>query len=100
MLSHGNMVANLQQSHAWLSGETHDQNEKIITALPLYHIFSLTANCLTFMKFGGENILITNPRDFEGFVKELKKHKFTAFTGVNTLFNSLLQTPGFDQVDF
>ncbi|NNF16238.1 MAG: AMP-binding protein [Gammaproteobacteria bacterium] len=99
-LSHGNMVANLLQSHAWLSSKTVDAQEKIITALPLYHIFSLTANCLTFMKFGGENILITNPKDFEGFVKELGKHKFTSITGVNTLFNALLQTPGFADLDF
>ena len=74
--------------------------EIIITALPLYHIFALTANCLVFMKFGGLNYLITNPRDMPGFVKELKKVPFTAITGVNTLFNGLLNTPGFDQVDF
>ena len=100
MLSHGNMVANLLQSAAWMTNETEDGREVIITALPLYHIFSLTANCLTFMKFGGQNVLITNPRDFPGFVKELSQHKFTAFTGVNTLFNALLQTPGFDKLDF
>ena len=100
MLTHGNMVANLLQSAAWLTNETQEGQEVIITALPLYHIFSLTANCLTFMKFGGENVLITNPRDFPAFVKELGKHKFTAFTGVNTLFNALLQTAGFDQLDF
>ncbi|MEM7083448.1 MAG: AMP-binding protein [Pseudomonadota bacterium] len=100
MLSHGNLVANLLQSGAWMVNETREGEEIIITALPLYHIFSLTANCLTFMKFGGENILITNPRDFPGFVKELGKHQFTAITGVNTLFNALLHTPGFDQLDF
>ncbi len=100
MLSHGNMVANLLQSAAWLANETEEGREVIITALPLYHIFSLTANCLTFMKFGGENVLITNPRDFAAFVKELSQHKFTAFTGVNTLFNALLQTPGFDKLNF
>ncbi|NND58730.1 MAG: long-chain-fatty-acid--CoA ligase FadD [Gammaproteobacteria bacterium] len=100
MLTHGNMVANLQQSSAWLDQVTETGTEKIITALPLYHIFSLTANCLVFMKLGGENILITNPRDFSGFVKELSKHEFTAITGVNTLFNALLNTPGFDQLDF
>ena len=71
-----------------------------ITALPLYHIFALTANCLVFMKFGGLNHLITNPRDMKGFVAELKKIPFTAITGVNTLFNGLLNTPGFDEVDF
>jgi long-chain acyl-CoA synthetase len=72
----------------------------IITALPLYHIFALTANGLVFMKFGGLNHMITNPRDMPGFVKELKGVKFTAITGVNTLFNGLLNTPGFDEVDF
>ncbi|MFK8029198.1 MAG: AMP-binding protein [Gammaproteobacteria bacterium] len=100
MLSHGNLVANLLQSAAWLVNETREGEEVIITALPLYHIFSLTANCLTFMKFGGENVLITNPRDFPAFVSELSKHNFTAITGVNTLFNALLQTPGFDKLDF
>src|SRR5690606_21935242 len=74
--------------------------EVIITALPLYHIFALTANCLVFMKFGGLNHLITNPRDMPGFIKELKGVRFTAITGVNTLFNGLLNTPGFDQLDF
>ncbi|NNM20583.1 MAG: long-chain-fatty-acid--CoA ligase [Gammaproteobacteria bacterium] len=100
MLTHGNMVANLQQTAGWLESLTEVGNEKIVTALPLYHIFSLTANCLTFMKLGGENILITNPRDFPAFVKELGRHPFTAITGVNTLFNALLNTPGFDQLDF
>jgi long-chain acyl-CoA synthetase len=71
-----------------------------ITALPLYHIFSLTANCLTFMRLGGYNILITNPRDFPDFVKTLGQFKFSYFSGVNTLFNALLNTPGFDRLDF
>ncbi|MBK8537083.1 MAG: long-chain-fatty-acid--CoA ligase [Candidatus Competibacteraceae bacterium] len=100
MLTHGNMVANLQQASAWLSPFSRPAEDTIITALPLYHIFSLTANCLTFMKVGGHNILITNPRDMPGFVKELGKIKFTVITGVNTLFNGLLHTPGFDQLDF
>ncbi|MFZ1643415.1 MAG: long-chain-fatty-acid--CoA ligase [Candidatus Contendobacter sp.] len=100
MLTHGNMVANLQQASAWLSSVSKPGEEAIITALPLYHIFSLTANCLTFMKAGGHNILITNPRDMPGFVKELSKVRFTAITGVNTLFNGLLHTPGFDRLDF
>jgi long-chain acyl-CoA synthetase len=73
MLTHGNLVANLQQISAWLSPFSKPAEETIITALPLYHIFSLTANCLTFMKVGGHNILITNPRDMPGFVKELSK---------------------------
>ncbi len=100
MLTHGNLVANLQQASAWLSPVSKPSEETIITALPLYHIFSLTANCLTFMKVGGHNILITNPRDMPGFVKELGKVRFTAITGVNTLFNGLLHTPGFDRLDF
>ncbi|HHW76326.1 MAG TPA: long-chain-fatty-acid--CoA ligase [Xanthomonadaceae bacterium] len=100
MLTHGNMVANLQQASAWLSPFSRPAEETVITALPLYHIFSLTANCLTFMKVGGHNILITNPRDLPGFVKELGKVRFTIMTGVNTLFNALLHTPGFDRLDF
>jgi long-chain acyl-CoA synthetase len=100
MLTHGNMVANMQQASAWLENDITDGEEVIITALPLYHIFSLTANCLTFMKVGALNYLITNPRDMPGFVKELQHLKFTAITGVNTLFNGLMNTPGFDQIDF
>ena len=100
MLSHGNLVANMMQSSAWLGSDLKYGKEVIITALPLYHIFALTANCLVFMKFGGLNYLITNPRDMPGFVKELKSSNFTAITGVNTLFNGLLNTPGFDQLDF
>ncbi len=100
MLSHGNLVANMQQSAAWLGTNTEPGKEVIITALPLYHIFALTANCLVFMKFGGQNHLITNPRDMPGFIKELASVPFTAITGVNTLFNGLLNTPGFDQLDF
>ncbi|NNM14279.1 MAG: AMP-binding protein [Gammaproteobacteria bacterium] len=99
-LTHGNMVANLQQASAWISTKTKEGDEAIITALPLYHIFSLTANCLVFMKLGAENILITNPRDFDGFVKTLANTRFTAITGVNTLFNALLHTPGFRDIDF
>lgn len=100
MLTHGNMVANMQQSSSWLGGQINLGEEVIITALPLYHIFALTANCLVFLKFGGRNVLITNPRDMPGFVKELSKEKFTAITGVNTLFNGLLNTPGFAELDF
>ncbi|HMV54524.1 MAG TPA: AMP-binding protein, partial [Rhodocyclaceae bacterium] len=70
------------------------------TALPLYHIFALTANCLTFMRLGAANVLITNPRDIPGFVKELSKHKFSVLTGVNTLFNALLNDPNFGKLDF
>ena len=101
MLSHGNMVANVMQSSAWTEWALpQDEPGIAITALPLYHIFALTANCIVFLRLGWTNILITNPRDFPGFVKELKKYPFTYIAGVNTLFNALLHTPGFDQVDF
>ena len=100
MLTHGNMVANMQQASAWIKNAVEEGSEVIITALPLYHIFSLTANCLTFMKVGALNYLITNPRDMPGFVKELQELRFTAMTGVNTLFNGLMNTPGFEQIDF
>lgn len=99
MLTHRNIVANLLQSRAWLA-QMDDSQEIIITALPLYHIFALTANCLTFIYLGGSNILISDPRDMTGFVKELGRHPFTALTGVNTLFNSLLNTEGFADLDF
>ncbi|NLF52891.1 MAG: long-chain-fatty-acid--CoA ligase [Thauera phenolivorans] len=100
ILSHGNIVANLQQAHAWVKPFITEGEELIITALPLYHIFSLTANCLTFFKVGATNVLITNPRDIPGFVKELGRHRFTAVTGVNTLFNALLNNPEFAKLDF
>lgn len=99
-LTHGNMVANVQQASAWLAPVSEEGTDVVITALPLYHIFSLTINCLTYMKVGGQNILITNPRDFVGFVNELKKVRFSCFIGVNTLFNALLNTPGFNELDF
>ena len=101
MLTHRNLIANMQQASAWIGASGVKPGEEvIITALPLYHIFALTANGLVFMKLGGLNYLITNPRDMKGFVKELKGTRFTAITGVNTLFNGLLNTPGFDEVDF
>jgi long-chain acyl-CoA synthetase len=100
MLTHGNIVANLQQCSAWIGNDLEPGKEVVITALPLYHIFCLTANCLVFMKQGGENVLITNPRDLPAFVKELGRKPFTVLTGVNTLFNALLNTPGFDRLDF
>jgi long-chain acyl-CoA synthetase len=100
MLTHRNMVANLQQVHAWVGTSLEEGKEVVVTALPLYHIFCLTANCLTFMKIGGENLLITNPRDLPEFVKTLKSGRATAMTGVNTLFNGLLNTPGFAELDF
>lgn len=99
-LTHRNILANLQQACAWLKPFLGPDTHTIITALPLYHIFSLTANCLTFLRLGARNVLITNPRDIPGFVKELGKHRFTAITGVNTLFNALLNHPDFARLDF
>ena len=100
MLLHRNIIAALQQYEAWLAPAIGEQRAIIITALPLYHIFSLTVNCLVMMVVGGENVLITNPRDIPGFVKELAKHKYTIITGVNTLFNALLNHPEFAKLDF
>ena len=101
MLSHRNMVYNVWQSITW-QGDAYVGVEPVIaiTALPLYHIFSLQGNCLGVMQQGGLNVLITNPRDFPGFVKEISKYKFNYFTGVNTMFASLLHTTGFKDVDF
>jgi long-chain acyl-CoA synthetase len=100
ILLHKNIIANICQARAWISPLVNLGEEIIITPLPLYHIFSLTANCFVFGSIGALNILITNPRDLPGFIKELKKWKFTAFTGVNTLFNGLLNNPEFKTVDF
>ena len=100
MLTHRNMIANLEQAKASLKPLLNEGAELVVTALPLYHIFALTANCLTFLTLGGTNLLITNPRDMPNFVKELAKYKFTALTGVNTLFNGLLNTAGFSDLDF
>jgi len=100
MLTHRNMVANLEQAKAAIKPLLKEGEELIVTALPLYHIFALTSNCLTFITLGGTNLLITNPRDMTGFVKELGKYPFTSITGVNTLFNGLLNTPGFKDLDF
>ena len=101
MLKNRNMVANMLQARAWVKPFFDEsRREVIITPLPLYHIFSLTANCLVFMSVGAENILIPNPRDIPGFVKEMGKHKFTALTGVNTLFNALVNNPDFGKLDF
>ncbi len=100
MLTHRNMVANLEQAKAAIKPMLEDGKELVVTALPLYHIFALTANCLTFITLGGTNLLITNPRDMPAFIKVLSKYTFTAITGVNTLFNGLLNTPGFKDLDF
>ena len=99
-LTHGNIVANMIQARTWIGKEIEEGKEIIITPLPLYHIFSLTANCFVFSSIGALNVLITNPRDIPGFVKELSKWKFTAFTGVNTLFNALLNSEDFRNLDF
>ncbi len=100
MLTHGNMVANVEQATAWMGPYLSNGEETVITALPLYHIFALTGNCFAFIRIGGLNYLITNPRDMPGFVRELAKVRFTGITGVNTLFNGLLHTPGFADIDF
>ena len=90
----------MMQAHAWLKPMVREGQEIIITALPLYHIFSLTANCMVFTELGGLNILITNPRDIPAFVKELQKYPVTCMTGVNTLFNALINNPDFGKIDF
>lgn len=99
-LTHRNMVANLEQASAWIKPATMKGKEIIITALPLYHVFSLTANCLVFFKIGALNVLITNPRDINGFIREMSKFQFTTITGVNTLFNALLNNSRFKTIDF
>lgn len=100
MLLHRNIIANLQQADAWIDPFLHGDQQLVITALPLYHIFALTANCLTFLKKGATNVLVTNPRDIPGLVKELAKYPFSVITGVNTLFNAMLNNPDFSKLDF
>jgi long-chain acyl-CoA synthetase len=100
ILTHRNILANIEQARVWFKALLIDEHEIIITALPLYHIFSLTANCLFFSTIGGLNVFITNPRDIPGLIKEMKKFKFTAITGVNTLFNALLKNSAFKELDF
>ncbi|MBS1191699.1 MAG: AMP-dependent synthetase and ligase [Rhodocyclaceae bacterium] len=100
MLSHGNLIANVMQAHAWVGAALEEGRELVVTALPLYHIFALTANCLLFLMIGARNLLIANPRDIAGFVKELSRHPWSVITGVNTLFNALLNHPGFPGLDF
>ncbi len=100
MLTHANIASNVTQAHAWIKPVIRDGEEFIITALPLYHIFALTANCLTFLMIGARNLLIANPRDIPGFVKEWAKYPVTVVTGVNTLFNALLNNPDFARLDF
>ncbi len=100
MLTHENILANIEQAAGNLIHALGGERPVIITALPLYHIFSLTVNCLLMAKMGGENILITNPRDIPAFVKELGKHKYNMITGVNTLFNAFLNNADFHKLDF
>jgi long-chain acyl-CoA synthetase len=100
MLTHGNMVANLQQISAWIGPSFREGTEVVVTPIPLYHVFALTANLLTFLKWGALNVLIVNPRDIPGMVKEMGRVPFTAITGVNTLFNALIGDPGFAKLDF
>jgi long-chain acyl-CoA synthetase len=99
MLTHRNMVANILQSRGWFM-QVALERTTYVCALPLYHIFSLTANCLLFTSLGGVGLLITNPRDFPAFVKELRAHPPMFLMGVNTLFNALMNTPGFESLDF
>jgi long-chain acyl-CoA synthetase len=100
MLTHRNIVANLEQASAWMSPRFVEGGEVVITPLPLYHVFSLTVNCLVFMKYGGLNVLVTNPRDFPAFIKLLQTREFTVVTAVSTLLNALMNQPGFSQIDF
>jgi long-chain acyl-CoA synthetase len=99
-LTHGNIVANMLQISDWMKPKLKEHEEIVVTALPLYHIFALTVNCLAMLKIGAHNLLITNPRDMPAFIKELSKHRFTVFTGVNTLFNGLLNQEAFHKLDF
>jgi long-chain acyl-CoA synthetase len=100
MLTHGNICSNVMQAHAWIRSKVRDGKEFIVTALPLYHIFALTANCLTFLMIGARNLLIANPRDIPNFIKEWRKYPVSVLTGVNTLFNALLNNPEFAKLDF
>jgi long-chain acyl-CoA synthetase len=98
ILTHGNLVANVEQTSAWIGNVLGEGEEVVITPLPLYHVFALTANLLTFVKWGANDVLITNPRDIPGFIKVLRKTRFSVITGVNTLYSKLLDAPGFERV--
>ena len=100
VLTHANLLANMGQISACMKVRLNEREETMITALPLYHIYALTVNCLSMLEIGAKNVLITNPRDMKGFIKELKKHPFTVITGVNTLYNALLHHPDFKTIDF
>jgi long-chain acyl-CoA synthetase len=100
MLTHRNVVSNMEQIRAWMLPKLKEGEEVVVCALPLYHIFAFTVNALAIAKYGGHNILIPNPRDIPAFVKELRKHPITVFTGVNTLYNALLNNTEFQKLDF
>lgn len=100
MLTHRNIIANMEQISGWMKPKLKPREEIVITALPLYHIFALTVNCLAMLKIGAKNILIANPRDMPAFVKDMSKHPFTVITGVNTLFNGMLNNDDFRRLDF
>lgn len=100
ILTHRNMIANVMQAKGMYGPVLQPGRELVVTALPLYHVFALTVNCLLFIEMGGRNLLITNPRDIPGFVKELQKYPFTAITGVNTLFNALVNNEDFHELNF
>jgi long-chain acyl-CoA synthetase len=100
MLSHGNLLANVRQNNTWFGGHIERGREIIITALPLYHVYALTCNCLCYTDIGGHNVLITDPRDLKAFIAELRRWPFTAITGVNTLYQHLANHPDIGSVDF
>ncbi|HMN69167.1 MAG TPA: AMP-binding protein, partial [Bdellovibrionales bacterium] len=100
MLTHKNVLSNMLQITEWMKPQLVPGEEIVILALPLYHIFSLTVNGLGILYYGGTNLMITNPRDIPGFIKTLRTHKFTVFTGLNTLYNALMNHPDFDKIDF
>jgi len=99
MLSHGNVSTNVLQAEAWL-GKRFQEPAVLITAIPLYHIFALSANCMLFARLGWKNVLITNPRDLTALIADMRRYPCTFISGVNTLFNALLNAPGFDKLDF
>ncbi|MEM9545919.1 MAG: AMP-binding protein [Bacteroidota bacterium] len=100
MLTNKNLIANMLQIKAWLGGGIDEGKEIVLTPLPLYHIFAFTVNCMAMMSYGALNVLVTNPRDLPKLVGEFTKNKISIFTGVNTLFNALIQNEAFQNLDF
>jgi long-chain acyl-CoA synthetase len=100
MLTHGNVIANMEQAAAWMAPRLTEGKEVILTPLPLYHIFSLTVNCLLFLRYGALSVLVANPRDFPAFIKLLQTERFTVMTAVSTLLNALMNQPGFERIDW